>query len=362
MRRICDELREVDYLDRIVVVVGRATWKQVLEAGDFFRGFVAPVTLLWMEDPRVVRLLRILVEHGFPVQHSGKGQTCWLSFGYTLARGESDAVVLHDCDIANYSRELLARLCYPVTHPDLGFDFCKGFYARTSDRLNGRVTRLFLTPLLRVLRRLRPDSRFLSFLEDFRYPLAGEIGVSTSLLEDISMPTDWGMEAGMLFEVMQKSRSSGVCQVDIADSYDHKHQDLSFDRPDQGLRRMSADIGRTLFRSMAAEGSGLDAAELVDLDVRYQRSAQQMICRYEADAVMNGLRFDRAAEQVAVEGFRQSVREAARRSTCGEFSFLLPPWSTVRTRFPSVLPDLLECGMEPDAGTRSYLTALNAYA
>jgi len=61
----------------------------------------------------------------------------------------------HGClarlDILTYSRELLARLCYPVAHPNLGFDFCKGYSARFTDKLNGRVMRLLVTPLIRSL-------------------------------------------------------------------------------------------------------------------------------------------------------------------------------------------------------------------
>ena len=45
---------------------------------------------------------------------------------------------------------LLARLCYPVAHPSLGFDFCKGYYARVTEKLNGRVMRLLITPRLRA--------------------------------------------------------------------------------------------------------------------------------------------------------------------------------------------------------------------
>ena len=50
---------------------------------------------------------------------------------------------------------MLARLLYPIADPILNFDFCKGYYARFTDRLNGRVARLFVGPLLGSL----PDER-----------------------------------------------------------------------------------------------------------------------------------------------------------------------------------------------------------
>src|SRR4030042_340998 len=74
----------------------------------------------------------------------------------TLGRASenSEAIVLHDCDIVNYDREFLARLCYPVVNPNLGYEFCKGYYSRVTNKMHGRVTRLFVTPLIRSLERL----------------------------------------------------------------------------------------------------------------------------------------------------------------------------------------------------------------
>ena len=45
--------------------------------------------------------------------------------GYILSTGETEAVALHDCDILTYSRDLLARLIYPVANPKFNFDFAK---------------------------------------------------------------------------------------------------------------------------------------------------------------------------------------------------------------------------------------------
>ena len=45
--------------------------------------------------------------------------------GYILATSRVDAVALHDCDILTYDRSLLARLIYPVAHPQFSFEFCK---------------------------------------------------------------------------------------------------------------------------------------------------------------------------------------------------------------------------------------------
>jgi glucosyl-3-phosphoglycerate synthase len=97
----------------------------------------------------------------------------YLAYGCLLAMRDCDVIALHDCDIVNYERHLLARLCYPVAHPNLGFEFCKDYYARVTDRMHGRVTRLFMTPLIRTLESMAPGAPFLKFLDSFRYPLAG---------------------------------------------------------------------------------------------------------------------------------------------------------------------------------------------
>jgi len=82
-------------------------------------------------------------------------------------------IAIHDCDIRDYDRELLARLIYPVVHPNLGFECCKGYYARVSTRLHGRVSRLFFTPLIRAIQDMMAQVPYLKFLDSFRYALAG---------------------------------------------------------------------------------------------------------------------------------------------------------------------------------------------
>jgi len=62
-------------------------------------------------------------------------------------------MVFLDSDIVNFSREMLARLVLPALDPIVDYDFVKAYYARFSDRLYGRVTRLFLSPLLAAFAR-----------------------------------------------------------------------------------------------------------------------------------------------------------------------------------------------------------------
>ena len=53
------------------------------------------------------------------------------------------------------------------------------------------------------------------------------------VLNDIRIPSDWGLEIGVLSEMHRNYSLNRLCQVDIADSYDHKHQDLSPNNDEQ---------------------------------------------------------------------------------------------------------------------------------
>src|SRR5262249_30474200 len=163
-------------------------------------GVPFPVSFLWIDSPAVQDLLSLLEKQGLPAGEDGKGRSCWLSYAYLLAAGDCDVIAVHDCDIRNYRRQFLARLCYPLVHPDLDFVFAKGSYARVTDRMCGRVTRLFVAPLLRAALRIAPRNRLLPFLHDFRYPLAGEFAMRADLARINRMPAGWGLEIGTLAE------------------------------------------------------------------------------------------------------------------------------------------------------------------
>ncbi|HXG34791.1 MAG TPA: hypothetical protein VNJ11_15605 [Bryobacteraceae bacterium] len=349
MQRIVQVLRQVRYLQRIVVALGRATREDYERARGFFENFYTPVSVLWIDGDRIRRLFQLLEERGLSAGGDGKGRSCWMAYGYVLATRDCDVIALHDCDIVNYDREMLARLCYPVAHPNLGFEFCKGYYARVTDRMHGRVTRLFVTPLIRALESMAPSSPFLRFLDSFRYPLAGEFAMDVNLARVNRIPGDWGLEVGVLAEVYRNCAVSRVCQVDLADTYEHKHQSLSADDPSRGLSRMAADIAKSLFRTIAAEGIVFTADHFRSLEVRYVRLAQDTIARYYADAALNGLKFDRHAEELAVAAFARSLRQAAADFLEDPLGLpLIPNWNRVLAAIPEFF-DLLQDAVTKDA-------------
>jgi glucosyl-3-phosphoglycerate synthase len=191
LRQIMRELRHVSYLRQIVVGIDGANGREWVRARRIFSQLPQKPTLLWNDGPRIRRLYDKLEEADLNPGPSGKGRNVWTCFGYVLASERSQMVAVHDCDIVTYSRELLARLCYPVAHPALGFDFCKGYYARYTNKLNGRVMRLLVTPLIRSLISILGQHPYLVYMDTFRYPLAGEFCLDVDLVRRVRIPADW---------------------------------------------------------------------------------------------------------------------------------------------------------------------------
>jgi glucosyl-3-phosphoglycerate synthase len=349
MQRIIPELKQVRYLQRIVVTLGRANFERYQRVRSVFEDFYTPVTTLWMDGERIQGLLRMLEERGLSAGSDGKGRSCWMAYGYLLAARDCDVIALHDCDIVNYDRQLLARLCYPVTHPHLAFEFCKGYYARVTDRMHGRVTRLFVTPLIRAMESIAPETPFLTYLDSYRYPLAGEFAMDVNLARVNRIPADWGLEVGVLAEVYRNCALARTCQVDLTDNYEHKHQSLSAEDQSKGLTRMASDIAKSLFRTLAAEGVVFTADHFRSLEVRYVRTAEDTIARYYADAMLNGLKFDRHAEEMAVAAFAKSLRRAAAEFVEDPTGLpLIPNWNRVLAAIPEFF-ELLQDAVDKDA-------------
>ena len=90
---------------------------------------------------------------------------------------------------------------------------------------------------------------------------------------------------------------------------------------------------------MATEGVILSSGFLRSLSISYQRSAEDIIKRYNDDAIINGLEFDRHEETRAVETFRRALEIAGRNFVDDNLGTpLIPNWN----RVTSALPDFLE--------------------
>lgn len=339
---ILDHLERVPYLKEIIIGLDRADEAEFHKAKSFFARLPQHHRILWNDGPRLKALHERLIETGVAPLELGKGRNVWYCMGYALASGRSDVVALHDCDIVTYHREMLARLVYPIANPRFGYVFAKGYYSRIADgKLNGRVNRLLVGPLLDALQRTIGHQHYLDYLSSFRYPLSGEFAMRMATIPDIRIPTDWGLEIGVLSEMRRNASQRAICQVDIADIYDHKHQDLSADDPEQGLSRMSIDITKAVFRKLATEGITFSAGTFRSVKATYYRTALDMIESYQADAVMNGLRVDRHREEQAVELFAGNIMRAGEMFLENPMETpVIPNWRRVNSAVPGILDDL----------------------
>lgn len=339
LKQIVEEIKKVPYLNEIVVTMGRTNKEQFSKAKEFFSSFPQRTRLIWCTGPNIGELYKLLEENGLFAGEDGKGRSCWTAYGYILSREESKAIALHDCDIVNYTRELLGRLSYPVASPNIDYVFCKGYYARVTDRMHGRVTRLFVTPIIRSLEKILGPLPLLVYLDSFRYPLAGEFSMSADLARINRIPGDWGIEVETLAEVYRNCSLKRICQVELCETYEHKHQPLSADNPKTGLMKMSIDIAKAIFRNLAIEGISLSEGLLNTLVVNYLRTAQDTIKCYNDDASINGLIFDRHQETMMVEAFTNAIRVAGKEFQGNPlYSPLIPNWN----RVTSAIPDFLE--------------------
>lgn len=339
LRQIMKEIKQVPYLNEIVVTMGRTNREQFSKAKEFFSCLPQRTRVIWNTGPAIGELYKLLEENDLFIGADGKGRSAWTSYGYILSREKSKVISLHDCDIVNYSRELLGRLCYPIASTNMDYEFCKGYYARVTDRMHGRVTRLFVTPIIRSLEKLLGPLPLLVYLDSFRYPLAGEFSMITDLAGINRIPGDWGLEVETLAEVYRNCSLKRICQVELCETYEHKHQPLSAGDPKTGLMKMSIDIVKAIFRNLAIEGASLSGSLLNTLLITYLRTAQDTIKRYNDDAAINGLLFDRHQETVAVEAYTRAIQIAGKEFQENPlYSPLIPNWN----RVTSAIPDFLE--------------------
>ena len=344
LERILGELKGAKYLGQIVVGIdGADTAAKWNRARKIFGVLPHETLLLWNDGPRISKLLRTLARHDLGDGPAGKGRNVWLCLGAIFATARARVIAMHDCDIVNYSRELLTRLCYPLANPALGFDFCKGYYARVSDRLHGRVTRLLVAPLLRAMRDIIGPHPLLQYLEAFRYPLAGEVALRTEHARRLRVPRDWALELGILAETYRHCAPRSICQAELCDNYDHKHQSLSPRDPSRGLHKVAREVVLAFFRSMSGEGVKMDTGLLGALPAAYLRHAAEALRLYSADALINSLEYPRADEELAVATFIRAIQEAARAFiTAPHECPSAPGWDRVEEELPDFLPALHE--------------------
>jgi glucosyl-3-phosphoglycerate synthase len=159
---------------------------------------------------------RILPEMG---SHRGKGEALWKS----LAVLKGDLIAWVDTDIVNIDPRFVYGVLGPlITNPRL--QYVKGYYQRPlreGDHLEpgegGRVTELVARPLLNL---------FFPELSGLVQPLSGEYAGRRAALWQIPFFTGYGVEMGMLIDILNTFGLGAIGQVDLEERV-HRNQPLS---------------------------------------------------------------------------------------------------------------------------------------
>lgn len=138
----------------------------------------------------------------------GKGEVLWRA----LAATGGDVVCFVDSDLVDFDARFVPALLGPLLL-EPGVELVKGFYRRPLrlgrgevDSGGGRVTELLARPLLAAL---RPE------LAGVVQPLGGEYAATRELLESMPFAAGYGVEIGLLIDVVDGRGLDAIAQVDL---------------------------------------------------------------------------------------------------------------------------------------------------
>jgi glucosyl-3-phosphoglycerate synthase len=200
----------------------------------------------------------VLPEYG---ARRGKGEALWKSLYCT----KGDIVIWLDTDIVNIHPRFAYGLIGPLLlRPDV--QFVKGFYRRplrVGDKIQagggGRVTELTARPLLNL---------FYPELSGVIQPLSGEYGGRRSALEQFRFFSGYGVEIGMLIDVLDKFGLNAIAQVDLQERIHHN-------QPLEALSKMSFAIIQAVMHKLESR-YGQSILETVNRTMK--------LIRYEQDS------------------------------------------------------------------------------
>lgn len=195
---------------------------------------------------RVVIHQEVLPEEGAV---AGKGEALWKS----LHALHGDIVAWIDTDIRNIHPRFVYGLLGPLLK-EPRIQYVKGFYKRpikagprVQSTGGGRVTELMARPLI---------NSFYPELSGLIQPLAGEYAGRRSALEQVPFFSGYGVEIGMLIDLLERFGLEAIGQVDLKRRV-HRNQSLP------SLSRMAFTILQVVMKRLESGGTlAFDAEEL----------------------------------------------------------------------------------------------------
>jgi glucosyl-3-phosphoglycerate synthase len=236
VRPLLEELVPAGLVDEVLVVDGRST--------------DATAELAAAAGARVLSLPES--DQGYELR--GKGGALW--WGQQQAVGE--LLVFLDADVvpsraATATRLLTPLLVAPVQLVKAAFDRPLTVDGVLHHGSGGRVTELLARPVLNA---------WWPQLAGFVQPLSGELAATRSLLSRVPYSTGYGLEIGMLIDVLSLVGLDAMAQADIGERRHRHHADAV-------LGRMAAEVlaaatrrhrltGSDRFVQFAREGDGFE--------------------------------------------------------------------------------------------------------
>jgi glucosyl-3-phosphoglycerate synthase len=196
---------------------------------------------------------------------SGKGEALWKSLAVT----SGDLVVFVDADLLTFGAHFVYGLLGPLlTDPTVSY--VKGCYDRpfraggtprgasrsTAEAGGGRVTELLARPLLNLH---WPE------LAGVMQPLGGEYAGRRALLERLPFVTGYGVELGLLLDVLDHAGLDAIAQVDLGRRV-HSHQST------EALGAMSGQIMLTAWSRLERHGRMLPLSEPATTLTQFRRA------------------------------------------------------------------------------------------
>ncbi len=317
--RTMKQLEQVDP-GRVLVAV-RAEPGSIGTVCEWVESFDCTATVLWCTAPSIREELET---HGLN-DTAGKGRDVWLALGVA---SNSPYVVVHDADATTYDTTHVAKLLFPLEN---GYSFSKGYYARIENQqLYGRLFRLFCTPLFQVLAATYQDP-FLSYLDSFRYALAGEFAMTREVARSVRAPRGWGLEVGTLGDTFETAGFEETAQVDLG-IHEHEHRSVE---GSGGLGQMCTEVGETLFTVIEEQGI---EPQYESLRHQYRSRAQELVSQYAGDAAFNGFAFDQQREREQLETYAGAIRPPTNDDR-------LPAWKET-TLDPAIVEQLSAAAVE----------------
>ncbi len=163
----------------------------------------------------------------------GKGEALWKSL--YIVKG--DIIAWIDTDIKNIDPRFVFGILGPLLD-NLNVRYVKGFYRRplrqdgkTVAGGGGRVTELTARPFINL---------FFPELSGLIQPLSGEYAGRRSALEKLPFFTGYGVETGILIDILEEYGLEGIAQVDLLERIHHN-------QPLPSLSKMSFAIMQVVF-------------------------------------------------------------------------------------------------------------------